>query len=362
MLLDRSAAIISYHIIFTIGIIPLILAAMVHFIPVLVRSKKPNQWISRLPLLALCSGILITCHFTFPQTVTTGHYMGAMINIIVVTSLAAWAFNLRNKCIGAPHPCLNWYLAAMMCLLTALAAISAIYFIPAQRSALRLLHLHLNTLGFIGITAIGTLQVLLPTSARRPDQKVASRMHQHLKWMVFGTLITACSTAWHPNLAWVGVTLLAIPVLSILKSWLKLYRVEIFKWNGATPALAAALVGYVVALVICSARAYHHPSFNPIASFIIVFLMPLVTGAVSFLLPLWLRPGQLTAWHQEARNTLGSNSILRASGFLIGGVMVGMGHSSGWYLAVLAAGTFLIQIMLLLLGNRIFKVLRGRFE
>jgi len=44
-LLHESAAIVSYHIVFSIGIIPLILAAIVHFLPVLARSKKPNKWI-----------------------------------------------------------------------------------------------------------------------------------------------------------------------------------------------------------------------------------------------------------------------------------------------------------------------------
>lgn len=347
VLLHENAAIFSYHIIFAVGIIPLILAAMVHFVPVLARSRKPSKWIRLLPLFALLSGLLITSHFAFPQTVTTGHYLGATIIIMVVANLGGWAYHLRSKSIGTPHPCLDWYLAAMLCLFIALGAIVIAYFMPSQRTAFRLLHLHLNTLGFIGITALGTLQVLLPTAIQRPDPKVASRMHKHLKWMVAGTLITACSTAWHPKLAWIGVTLLAIPVSGTLKSWLQLYRGEIFKRNGTAPVLAAALSGYIIALVIGTAHAYHQPSFNPIASFIIAFIMPLVTGAVSYLLPLWLRPGQQTTWHQAARKHLGVNGGIRALIFLAGGVMVGLGHDVGWYLAVLAAGTFLVQILLL---------------
>jgi hypothetical protein len=42
---------------------------------------------------------------------------------------------------------------------------------PAGYGALRLVHLHLNTLGFIGLTAIGTLHVLMPTVLGKPDPR-----------------------------------------------------------------------------------------------------------------------------------------------------------------------------------------------
>jgi hypothetical protein len=227
------------------------------------------------------------------------------------------------------------------------------YFIPAQRAALRLLHLHFHTLGFIGITALGTLQVLLPTVAQQPDPKVISRMHKHLKWVVAGTVITACGAAWHRNLAWIGVILLTVPLFDIFKSWIQLYSKVIFKIHGAAPALAAALCGYVIALIIGSIHGYHQPHFNPIATFIIAFLMPLVTGAVSYLLPLWLHPGQQTPWHQAARKHLGFGGGLRALIFMAGGVMVGLGHEIGWYLAVFATGTFLVQTLLLFMIVRV---------
>lgn len=346
-LFHGGAAIVSYHIIFAIGVVPLILGAMVHFIPVLARSKNSGKFIRLLPATTLLGGVLVTSYFAFPQIVPFAHYLGAAIIIIAVASLGYWAYRLRSKAIGTPHPCLDWYLAAMICLFIALGAILMGHFIPAQRAALRLLHLHLNTLGFIGITALGTLQVLLPTAVQRPDPKVATRMHKHLKWVVAGTLITACGAAWHPGFSWIGVPLLAIPFFGILKSWLQLYSKEIFKIHGATPALATALCGYAVAVVLGAAHAYHYPYFNPVATFIIAFLMPLVTGAVSYLLPLWLRPGQQTTWHQAARKHLGFGGGLRALIFLTGGMMVGLGHGIGWYLAAFAASAFLAQMLLL---------------
>lgn len=340
-----SAAIVIYHIIFAMGIIPLILSAMVHFIPVLTRSKKPSNVITALPMVALTGGITVTSYFAFPQAVLYGQYYGAAIIAMVVACLAYWAYRSGSKAIGTPHPCLNWYLAAMICLCIALFAILLTYLIPNQHATLRLLHLHLNTLGFIGITALGTLQVLLPTTAQRGDPESATRMRQHLKWMLVGIVFIACGAAWHANFAWIGVALLAIPLFGIYKSWLLLYAREIFTLHGATPALASALLGFAIAMTIGTVHAYHDPSLNPVATFIIAFLMPLVTGAISYLLPLWLHPGQPTAWHQAARKCLGIGGGLRATVFLIAGVSAGLGYRMGWIVAALVISIFLLQIL-----------------
>jgi hypothetical protein len=351
-ILGGSAAIISYHVIFAIGIVPLIISAMVYFVPVLTRSRSPSRMITMLPMTALIGGVVVTSHFAFPQAIPHGQYIGAAIIVTVIASLGVWAYRSGSKAIGMPHPCLNWYLTAMACLFVALTAILIAYLIPSQRAALRLLHLHLNTLGFIGITALGTLQVLLPTAAQRADPEVTVRMRRHLKWIVAGTFLIACGAAWHPSLAWIGLALLAIPLAGIFKSWLPLYFKDIFTLNGATPALAAALCGYAVTMLLGTVHAYHYPYFKPVATFIIAFLMPLVTGTVSYLLPLWLHPGQQTTWHHAARKHLGLGGGLRAMALLIGGVSAGLGYRFGWVLAVIAVSVFLAQILLMFIMIR----------
>lgn len=343
VLTKSGAAIVSYHIIFAIGIVPLIFGAMVHFLPVLSRSKNPGKFIRLLPVIAMLGGFLITSYFAYPQTLSLGRYVGATIIIIAASSLGVWAYRLKVKAIGKPHPCLDWYLAAMLCLCMAVGCIIMGYFIPEQLSALRMLHIHFNTLGFIGITALGTLQVLLPTATQRSDPEVAARMRKHLKWVVAGIVVTACGSGWHRNFAWIGMTLLAIPLFVILKTWLKLYSNAIFKVHGAVPLLVAATCGYSISLIIGLIHAYHQQNFSPAATFIIAFLMPLVTGAVSYLLPLWMRPGQQTAWHQAARKRLGFWGGIRALLLLAGGVMAGYGYEIGWYLAVFTTGIFVVQ-------------------
>lgn len=343
-LLQWNAAIISYHVIFAIGIAPLILAAMIHFVPVLTRSRSPDTAIRLVPAAALLGGSLVASHFSFPQFAPDAHYIGAAIIAIAVGALANWAYRLRSRAIGKPHPCLDWYLAAMACLLAALIAILTIYLIPGQRAALRLLHLHLNTLGFIGITALGTLQVLLPTIAQRPDASTAARMQASLKWVVAGTIAIACGSAWSPSLAGAGAMVMGVMLIKTTGGWIRLYADEIFTLHGAAPALAIAVCGYFAALVLGVVHAYHHIAFNPVATFIIAFLMPLVSGAVSYLLPLWLKPGRQTTWHQTARKQLGFCGGLRALVFLAGGLLEGLGNEFGWSLALLGASTFFAQI------------------
>jgi len=346
-LLRGGVTIISYHIVFAIGVVPLILGAIIHFVPVLTRSRSPATIIRILPFIALFGGFMVTMYFAFPKTLPYGHTLGASIIVIAVVSLVVWAYRLRLKTIGNPHPCLDWYLISLLCLLIGLCAIIVGYFIPSQHATLRLLHLHLNTLGFISITALGTLQVLMPTVTQRPDPKVASRMQQHLKWIVAGTVIIACGAAWHHMFSWIGVTLLAIPIFLTFKSWIQLYASDIFKIHGAAPTLMAALCGYVTTLVIGSVHAYYQPQLNPVATFIIAFLMPLVTGAVSYLLPIWLQPGQQTLWHISTRKYLGFGGGLRALILLTGGLIVGFGNVEGWYFAVFAIGSFAIQTLAL---------------
>lgn len=343
--LRGTVAIIPYHLVFAVGIVPLILAAMLHFVPVLARAKTPPRSVRAIPMAALCGGLLVAGYFAAPQWLANGLFLGSAIIVVAVAALAAWSLRLRIRAIGAPHPCLDWYLAAMACLCIALAAVLAGQFIPSQRAALRLLHLHLNTLGFIGITALGTLQVLLPTSAGKPDPAAAPRMRRQLKWAGGGALVIACAAGWHPWLAWAGLIPLALIALGITSVWRKLYAREILAWHGATPSLAVALLGFAATLLLGAVHGSHAGPLNPVAMFIVAFLMPLVTGAASQLLPLWLRPGRQTPWHLAARQHLGYGSALRALFFLAAGTMLGFGHHWAWGLALLGAVSFLVRII-----------------
>lgn len=330
------------HLALAAGVMPLIFGAMLHFVPVLTRSASPHAGIKTIPLLASVAGALAVFSFT---TASQLYYFAALLALAVTAAFSGWIIRRASAPLSKPHPCLHWYLAAIFCLMLALAAVAAMTIWPEQRPALKRLHLHLNTLGFIGLTAIATLQVLLPTAVGRPDPLAASRLRQDLKWALGGTLLIAAGAAWFPPLSWLGALLWTAPLFHLGKAWLTLYPREIRRLHGAAPSLAAALVGFTAALVFGVLHAGGMLKTTETAhALILAFLFPLVSGAASQLLPAWARPGPQNAWHIQARQRLGFAGGLRAALFVAGGLLVGTGWRGGWLLAMAALAIFLLQL------------------
>lgn len=339
------------HLALAVGVMPLIVAAMSQFVPVLSRSITPSLGVRLLPLLMLAAGVL--AFFSFAASNQT-YYFAAYVALIAAAVFAAWIFRRAAKAVGNPHPCLYWYLAAIFCLIWALVAIAAMSVWPDQYLALKRLHLHLNLLGFIGLTAVATLQVLMPTVVSRADVQAAARLRQHLKWALVGTLLIALGAAWFKPLLYLGVLLWMLPLARMGSAWHSLYRSEIFKINGAAASLAAAYVGFCAMLLLGVLHAYRiQTSTDATLTFILVFLLPLVTGAVSQLLPIWLRPGMQTVWHEQMRHKLGAWGAYRAMLFLLGGGLVGMGWRMGLLFSIMALLIFLGQLVTALYSHLI---------
>ncbi|MDD5330951.1 MAG: hypothetical protein PHX38_13190 [Sulfuricella sp.] len=330
------------HLALAVGVMPLILGAMSHFVPVLTRSSAPHAGVRLIPAAALMAGALAFSSFAASNQL---YYFAALLAWIAAAAFAVWIVRRAAGAFGKPHPCLYWYLAAIGCLLLALAAVAAMAFWPEQRLALKRLHLHLNTLGFIGLTAIATLQVLLPTAVGRPDPQAAARLRADLKWALAGTLLISVGAGWLKPLAWLGAALWAVPLLRLGRAWLALYALEIRRIHGAAPSLAAALAGFAASLLFGALHAAGILNTTDTAhGFILAFLLPLVTGAVSQLLPVWMRPGPQTAWHALARRRLVFGGGLRAVLFLSGGLLLGLGWRGGFALAVAALAAFIVQL------------------
>lgn len=330
------------HLALAAGVMPLILGAMTHFVPVLTRSAAPHGGVRLIPPLALAAGALAFYSFTASNQ---AYYFAALAALAAAMAFSVWIARRAAVILGKPHPCLYWYLAAIACLILALAAVAAMALWPEQRLALKRLHLHLNTLGFIGLTAVATLQVLLPTVAGRPDPQAAARLRQDLKWALGGTLLVAIGAAWLKPLAWLGAALWAAPLVRLGKAWLALYFLEIRQSHGAAPSLAAALAGFAAALLFGALHGSGILSTTDTAhAFILAFLFPLVTGAVSQLLPTWARPGPQTAWHARTRQRLGAGGGIRAVLFLAGGILLGLGWHGGLALSIAALTAFLLQL------------------
>ena len=321
---------LAAHLAFALGIVPLILAAMSYFIPVLTRSATAGLGGWWPPLLAWSGGVLAVYAFAgdFSSSVLG---LAATLAGVAAAALGAWALHRAQRMFGPRHRGLDWYLAALGCLLLALVAVVLMPLYPEQRNALRLFHLHANLLGFVGLTALGTLQVLLPTCIGRPDPDAALRLRRDLKWAVGGVLLISLGAATAPRagaaLAALGTVLYGWIVLNMLRGWLRRFGKDLLQMHGAAPSLAAAAFGLFSLLLLGLAHGAGWLQGRPsVAGYVIAFLLPLVSGAAAHLLPVWLRPGTQNEWHISLRTRLCRWAGVRALVLLLLGLALTVSH------------------------------------
>jgi hypothetical protein len=168
-----------------------------------------------------------------------------------------------------------------------------------------------------------------------------------LPWAIAGTLLIAVGAAWNGLLAGIGGIIWIIPLLRMGAGWLRRYRADIFALHGAAPLLAAAVAGLGFSAVVGAMRLLPadaaFSSAAPAWAFVAGFMLPLVSGAASQLLPVWLRPGVQGAWHARLRELLGRHAGVRAVLFLIGGVAAGTGRDWGLMLGAATLLWFILQ-------------------
>lgn len=322
------------HLVFAVGVMPLITAAMTHFVPVLTRTGSAARQVELLAGLVWQAGVLATAFFAFGLPASV-RLFAALLTLLAVARLAGWQWMRARAALGPPHPGVHWYMAALLCLGIGLMAIAAMDVWPEQTLVFKRLHLHVNLFGFVGLSAIGTLQVLLPTAAGKPDQSVMLRLRADLPLALAGVLLIGIGAAWLPLLSWLGLALWMVPVARLGYSWWQRFRTAIFSWHGSTPLLAAAGAGFCMSL---AAGGLHAAAWVTSAAaghvLVFAFLFPLVSGAAGQLLPLWLRPGQQTEWHAQVRQQLTYAGGARALALLAGGLLTLAGVRWGASLAL----------------------------
>lgn len=304
---------LAAHLAFALGVLPLILAAMSYFVPVLTRSGAAGFAGLWPPLLAWTGGALAVFSFATdfsPMMLSLAAALGGFAAL----SLGAWSLDRARHMFGPRHRGLDWYLAALGFLLLALLAVLLMPLFPSQRNALRLFHLHANLLGFVGLTALGTLQVLLPTCLGQADRDAALRLRRDLKWAVAGALLIAVGASSAlpasvfvvaPAFALLGAGLYGAVVLRMLHAWYSRFGRDLLQLHGAAPSLTAATLGLLGILALGAAHGVGWlPARPAVAGFVIAFLLPLVSGAAAHLLPVWLRPGVQGQGHQALREKL----------------------------------------------------------
>lgn len=334
------------HLAFAIGIVPLIFAAMIHFVPVLTRTGEPAPWIRRLPWLAQAVGVLIALAL---QGVLPYHavYAGAALDFLLAVALLVWMHGRARKTLGKPHPGWRWYAAALAALLGALLAVLLMPFFPAHWAAWRLLHLHLNTLGLVGLAAFGTIPLLLPTALGQADPQAAPWLYRKLWPVLAGVLLTAFGAAFYWPLAVAGSAILLAVLLGLPLHWRRHFGLKRLAEDGVATGLIAALTGFLLSLAAGSLHAAGLIAARPtLAVWAAAFLLPLVTSALSQLLPVWRWPGPKPPGRDAMRACLLGGARLRALAFLAGAGAVQAGFARpGAALVCAALGSFIVQLL-----------------
>lgn len=304
---------LAAHLAFALGVMPLILAAMGYFVPVLTRGSGLGFGAWWPPLLALTGGALAVFSFATDFS-PTRLGLGAALAGVAALGLGGWTLNRAHKMFGPRHRGLDWYLVALGFLLLALLAVVLMPIFPAQRGGLRLFHLHANLLGFVGLTALGTVQVLLPTCMGQADPDAALRLRRDLKWAAGGAMLIAIGVSIRPPpsapmpglaLALLGATFYGWAILRMLRAWQSRFGKSLLQVHGAAPSLTSAALGLFSMLALGVAHGFAWlPARPSVAGFVFAFLLPLVSGAAAHLLPVWLRPGVQGEWHQTLRARL----------------------------------------------------------
>ena len=304
------------HLAFAVGIVPLIFAAMSHFVPVLTRTGDPGRLIARLPAAAQLAGLVAVAAMQgwLPYWLL---HAAAAVDLVLTAVLLNWIAGRARATLGSPHPGWRWYGAALGCLMLALLAVLLIPALPPYWKALRLFHLHLNTLGLVGLAALGTLPVLLPTALGKPDPEAASWLRRRLWLVAGGALVIATGAAVIWPFAAPGAALLLVAALGLVGQWVRRFGFRAMLADGVAASLLASVVGLLLTLAAGVAHgAGLLPAYPTLLAWGAGFLLPLVTGALSQLLPVWRWPGPAIPARHLMRQKLAATSGWRALLFL----------------------------------------------
>jgi hypothetical protein len=304
------------HLAFAVGIVPLILAAMLHFVPVLTRTGEPDRRLAKLPAAAQASGMVAVAGMQgwLPYHAV---YLAATVDLILAAILLNWIAQRARATLGSPHPGWRWYATALGCLMLALAAIVLVPVWPSYWRTLRIFHLHLNTLGLVGLAALGTLPVLLPTALGMADPESGGWLRRRLWLVASGALMVATGAAIAWPFAAPGVALLLVAALGLLGQWVRRFGAWPVLRDGVGASLMAAVVGLLLTLVAGLLHGTGLIASRPsLLAWGCGFMLPLVSGALSQLLPVWRWPGPQTPERLLMRRKLASSGTVRAALFL----------------------------------------------
>ncbi len=173
-------------------------------------------------------------------------YVAAVCDLLAAAILINWIALRVRMTLGSPHPGWRWYGVALGCLILALLSVLLIPFWQNYWQALRLFHMHLNTLGLVGLAALGTLPVLMPTALGKPDPEAASWLRRRLWLVASGALVVATGVVIAWPFATPGALLILVCALGLAGHWSRRFGLKAVLMDGVAASLFASVVGLMV--------------------------------------------------------------------------------------------------------------------
>ncbi len=158
---------------------------------------------------------------------------------------------------------------------------------------IRQVHLHLNLVGLVGLTIVGTLPTLLPTFAKH---RAVSRREARVAWWLSAGALLAIVSGLYAPLWIVGVGTLMVAAAAVIIVTGVVVRLGRTGFRGGLPYLQViAGVGWLVAWGIVDA--YGLITDAPLGRFsywtaaaVVVGVMQIIVGSVAYLLPVLVGP------------------------------------------------------------------------
>ena len=283
-----------------------------HFTAAILRTPAPESRRGEALRLALLNtGVLGVLAGGSVGPAWLGVAGAALVFTAVTAHLGVLAMRLRRALPARFTITVHYYLAAGVALLAGVPAGAWMLVLDdAHRPRLLLFHAHVNLLGFVTLTVLGTLLTLWPTVLRtRMADRAPRAAARALPLAVAGLCVLAVGClAWWPLLAAVGLAGVAAAVLVTAVPVVVTAR-QRPPASFATWSIAAALVWLLVGLawdgvVLLSARAAAVAADRfdtlvlPLGG---GFVAQVLLGALAYLLPMALGGGPTLVRERTAR-------------------------------------------------------------
>lgn len=312
------------HAAFALAAMPLMMSAILHFVPVLTRSGAPHKAIAAIPGLAagIALGVVVALAVGTAPERTVLAPLAALLACAVAT-LLLWIRARARRALGRPHPGAHWYVAALAAFLAGLVAALAMVLAPSSFDLAYRIHVHVNLLGWIGLTVLGTLPVLLPTALGTPDPGAGLRLRQSLPWAVAAVIAVAAGAGWRaPAWAAAGAVILVGILVRHGLAWRALFRTSAGR-RGPAVSLAGAATFLTLLVVVGIAHGFGIAGLGGdrmLPAFVAGFLLPTVLGALAQLLPVWRHPGPDSPARRRDAESLGRGAGWRGALAIASGI------------------------------------------